>query len=478
MANNSSSDRYQSRVLEMKLLGAFFWGLLLLFLMTSLGCENTRTKQQLERIKTSFYEPHYYVVAHEGLHIGTYSRSASMTNNDEYEFRTTLTMPSANGITFATESVYEFQSRSPYRLSAATRTTRAVTKDRPYRVEQLDPVFNKDEKSQTQSTLKERYGLLNFFALELALMTNLESTDDKLESIETPFHEISSSTKWFIIGRSDHDINLSSTTGERATYSFEKGLPRLDELHDNTGLSMNRISVEEYVALDFRPPHVVENIRIPVDRLIESPESLSTLTVQFEFNNGESGPWASLLDASDTLTSTTQPNTSSFELIDWEGEFVESHTSDTLRSMVAKIIKETHDPHLVVDALVRYVNENITYTDWNTLQTVEETIAQKIGDCTEFSQLFTAMATAADFSARTVVGLAYQDSSRTFGIHAWNEVLFEDGTIRVVDPTWNQIRADATHIEFPPAYQHEIVRTLKNLRIKVLSVDYNSDPNA
>ena len=383
-------------------------------------------------------------------------------------------MPSANGLTFATEAVYQFQSRSPYQLSAATRTTRAVTNDRPYRVEQLDPFTKKDKTNQSRAVLKERYGLLDFFALELALIKNSESSGDELVTIETPYHEISSSTKWTISSRSDRSMTLSSSTGDRATYSFEHGLPHLDVLVDDTGLSMNRISVEDYVTFDFRPPHVVEDIRIPVDRPIESPKSLSTLTVQFEFDDGKLGPWTSVLDARDTLTTSTQPKTSSIERFDWGEESVESLTSDNLRSIVAKIVKEIDDPHLVVDALVAYVNRYITYTNWNTLQSVEETIAQKIGDCTEFSQLFTALATAADLSARTVVGLAYQDSSQTFGIHAWNEVLFKDGSIRVVDPTWNQLRADATHIKFPPAYQHEIVRTLKNLRIRVLDVTYET----
>jgi len=48
--------------------------------------------------------------------------------------------------------------------------------------------------------------------------------------------------------------------------------------------------------------------------------------------------------------------------------------------------------------------------------------------------------------ARTVFGMAYADEGQpAFAFHAWNEVSV-DGEWRAVDPTWNQVRVDATHI--------------------------------
>ena len=459
----------------MKISYVFVWVFLVVLWGTLSGCENAQSSEPLERIRTSFFDPQHYVVAHEGLPIGTYSRIASQTEDDEYEFRTTLSMPSANGLILATDSVYQFQTRSPYQLSAATRTTYTVSNDQPYLVERIYPFNENDLEVRANEESDKEYGLREFFALELALMARLDSEEDELVSVPTPFHETAKSTQWTITDRSDQSIKVFSSVGDLATYSFEEGLPRLDELVDDTGLSMKRISVDDFVALSFRPPHVIEDIRIPVDQPIESPRTLSSLKVQFEFDDDDLGPWSALLDERNVLKTTSESSVSSFTLFKWGGEVSDPHATQKLRSIVAEITEGIDDSDLVVNALVAFVSRTITYTDWNTLQSVEETVAQKIGDCTEFAQLFTALATTAELHARTVVGLAYHESSQTFGIHAWNEVMFEDGSTREVDPTWNQIQADATHIEFPPAYQHEIVSTLKKLRIKVLSVGYDTD---
>lgn len=442
-----------------------------------IGCGGSPTNDHLDLIKESFFEPHYYFVEHDGLHIGTYLRSASMTEDNEYEFRTTLTMWSSDGLTLVTDTVYQFSARPPYRISNATRTIRAITKERPYRVEQLYPDWKSDAKLSNDSSSSERFGLRDFFALELALMANLESNEGEVETIAKPLNDAPISTRWTIKGRANKNVTVSSANGDRATYSLEHGIPRLDVLIDDTGLSVIRVAFDDFDAFDLLPLHVAEDIRIPIDQPIENPRTVSSLTVQFEFDKGELGPWISLLDAQGTLNSSIHTKTSKEENVNWGGETQDLQTASRLRSIIAEVVQGIDDPHLVVNALVAYVNRTLTYTNWNTLQSVEETLDQKIGDCTEFSQLFTALATAAELSARTVVGLAYHQSSQSFAIHAWNEVLLEDGSIRVIDPTWNQTQADATHIEFPTAYQHEIVRTLKNLRIKVLSVDYDSDLN-
>ena len=128
--------------------------------------------------------------------------------------------------------------------------------------------------------------------------------------------------------------------------------------------------------------------------------------------------------------------------------------------------------------LVQFVHEYIAYRPEEPQRTVLETIAERSGDCTEFANLLTALARSAGLPARTVMGLAYAESlkpstSREYAypganlepeiarqhvqdtslrprlaFHAWNEIAI-DGVWRVVDPTWNQLRADATHIPMP-----------------------------
>jgi len=72
------------------------------------------------------------------------------------------------------------------------------------------------------------------------------------------------------------------------------------------------------------------------------------------------------------------------------------------------------------------------------------------GDCNEHSVLYTALARAAGVPARIVVGLVYaNDGSGHAGFyyHAWVEVYTGNEWI-AIDPTWDQVPADATHIAF------------------------------
>ena len=468
----------RGRTCEMKCTRGFFWICVLVALAVLPGCERPRAQHQLERIMSSFLDPIYYVVAHDDLPIGTYTRGAIVTKNKAYEFRTTLTMPSANGLILTTEAVYQFQSKNPYLLSTATRTTHAGSKDTPYSFEHLYPEVKNNMENREDIAIEKRdeYGLSQFFALELALMADGGHTLSEIETSVTPYRSIASSTTWVVRSRTNQEITLSSSAEDLATYSLERGIPNLVSLVDNTGLSMTLTPEESFDTLELQLPHVVEEIMVPVDRPIENPRAATALSVEFVFADGELGPWVTLLDANSTLTSSMQPKTSSTVLLNWAVSARDAYTNDELRTIVSSVVKNRDKPHQIVNALVSYVNRTITYKERNTLQSVEETLAKKVGDCTELSQLFTALASAAELTARTVVGLAYQESSQTFGIHAWNEVQFNDGSVRVVDPTWNQIYADATHIEFPPAYQHEIVATLKDLHINVLNVSYDSVP--
>lgn len=79
-----------------------------------------------------------------------------------------------------------------------------------------------------------------------------------------------------------------------------------------------------------------------------------------------------------------------------------------------------------------------------------EVLSTGRGDCNEHSVLYTALARAAGVPARTVVGLVYSDrfyGDSGFYYHAWVEVFTGKDWI-AIDPTWNQIPADATHIAF------------------------------
>lgn len=68
------------------------------------------------------------------------------------------------------------------------------------------------------------------------------------------------------------------------------------------------------------------------------------------------------------------------------------------------------------------------------------------GDCTEHALLLTTLLRAASIPARELSGLVYtNDDLQVFGYHAWVEV-YVDGGWMAVDPTFDQVPADAGHI--------------------------------
>ncbi len=102
-----------------------------------------------------------------------------------------------------------------------------------------------------------------------------------------------------------------------------------------------------------------------------------------------------------------------------------------------------------VDALVDFVHEYLSYEPGIAAVPVLELLERPVGDCTEYADLLTTLARSLDIPAHTVFGLAYAEGSEpAFDFHAWNEVLV-DGAWYPVDPTWNQLQVDATHIPLP-----------------------------
>jgi hypothetical protein len=103
-----------------------------------------------------------------------------------------------------------------------------------------------------------------------------------------------------------------------------------------------------------------------------------------------------------------------------------------------------------------------------------EVLKTKRGDCNEHAVLYTALARAAGVPTRTVVGLVYSDlfyGKPGFYYHAWVEVFTGKEWISL-DPTWNQIPADVTHIAFVEGgLDQQVLVTSLMGKIKVLPVD-------
>jgi transglutaminase-like putative cysteine protease len=120
----------------------------------------------------------------------------------------------------------------------------------------------------------------------------------------------------------------------------------------------------------------------------------------------------------------------------------------SIRELAKQIVGDEKDPVQRARLLARWVYKNLRGSYAANADNALAVLANKAGDCTEHALLFVALARAVDLPAREVGGLGFVTGKKPlFGWHAWAEI--HDGSQWVsVDPTWNEVYVDATHIKF------------------------------
>ncbi len=138
-----------------------------------------------------------------------------------------------------------------------------------------------------------------------------------------------------------------------------------------------------------------------------------------------------------------------------------------IREQAAKILGRETDARAAVLLLNEWVYGTINKQPVVSIPSAVEVLRQKIGDCNEHTVLFTALARASGIPARMAAGVVYLKNG--FYYHAWPEVWLDEWV--AVDPTFNQLPADATHIRFVTgelSRQVEIMRLVGKLKIDVI----------
>lgn len=114
-----------------------------------------------------------------------------------------------------------------------------------------------------------------------------------------------------------------------------------------------------------------------------------------------------------------------------------------------EIVGTVQKPHDQGTKINQWLYANMKKIDLERSESALSILGHLSGDCTEHARLFVGLARAAGLPAREVGGLMYWHGQRQpqFAWHAWAE--FHNGREWVsVDPAWNQVWVDATHIKF------------------------------
>ena len=122
-----------------------------------------------------------------------------------------------------------------------------------------------------------------------------------------------------------------------------------------------------------------------------------------------------------------------------------------------------------IQTLLQFTYEYIDY-QFTLNISLQDIILEMKGDCTEYAQLFVALARLNGIPAREVGGLVYNysDELPQFSGHAWAEVWMGDDW-REVDPGWNEFNIDATHIKLTDSYFMDLGSV--NERIELVSYE-------
>jgi len=148
---------------------------------------------------------------------------------------------------------------------------------------------------------------------------------------------------------------------------------------------------------------------------------------------------------------------------------VQSH-DPTIRALARTITAARETSAEKISAVLGWLEENIRKEPVDTFSALDVLDAKR-AECQGHAYLYTALMRALGVPTRLVNGLVYSAEHGGFLYHTWAESLVE-GSWRAVDPTFNQTRADATHIALVRgeglAELTPLVDWVGNTRIRVL----------
>lgn len=139
-----------------------------------------------------------------------------------------------------------------------------------------------------------------------------------------------------------------------------------------------------------------------------------------------------------------------------------------IRDLATKIVEGEQNTVERARRIAEWIHENLRPTYAANASNAFQVLENRSGDCSEYTILFVALARSAGIPTREVAGLIYTGDETGMVWHAWAEV--HDGTQWVsVDPMWDQVYVDATHITFSEAVEDwSWVNVIGRLKIEVI----------
>lgn len=397
---------------------------------------------------------HWYRLSLDGRHLGYWHTQnlRDRTGNWIFESEQRFALDAADPVSTTARRV--FAARPPHRLVTAehlqsgrhgVRGVRIEARPDGYAVVRLPPDGTADRLVSWQ------YALADYLKFELWLDSE-QPADGARRSVDTLDFERSArvARTFQIISRNDDGYVIENAAPLSATriqldrdyVPIHLAISGLFELTR----SSRQAALAPRSALQAASYHIPTDRRLPdhtrVSRLVLRVEGADDPQALFGDMETHADGWRLVLQAPPVIGGRVGPSHREETI-----QLPSSHPdiSSLAAGVVAGIPTETGRAL----ALTEFVHRFVEYRPGSPPRGVLELLEDPRGDCTEFADLLTTLARSQGIPAATIFGLAYADGSEpAFTYHAWNE-LYADGTWIAVDPTWGELKVDATHIPLP-----------------------------
>lgn len=441
------------------------------------SCSHYKQDSSIDKLAKTRFKTQSYVMEYRGIPIGTHQSSGTVNENREYEFTHSFTHLTATDVVLKATQVLRFAADSPHQLVQAVSVKHVLPDETPY--ESTTATYNdgkltlhRDGKLLTE--LSSGFTLDEYLGLDSWLTSTDLQVDDSISLRVLHLDQVDVALRTWSITRLTSEL-ITVRSSDQIESSFAKTAQGIHLVRSVDASGLVLLPVSDTTDLDRRSRiPTASQIRIPLDEPLQRPKQLSMLELHVSFANDNPGPWASMLTSDGTLLSYDgRARNPPKQSIKKEQQNVPSVSALVeVKRLANEAVANIHNEQEKITALVALAHEYISYESSKRPKSVVSTLMDRSGDCSDIANLLSSLALASGLNARTVYGLVYDANSQTFQMHAWNEFRLNDGQVRSVDATWNQHHTDATHIEFPDANLHDVLRSLENMTLTVVNYEH------
>ena len=431
------------------------------------------------RIADGLAGERWYAMMFRHRPIGHYRANVGRTGGGHFEFHTRLHFKLAGNVATRMTDTLVFHQRFPHALVHAEHASFAgdVLQKRVVIANGVAEVTGDHKRRHVDVDADLRMG--DYLAIERWLAEAQPAAGQTHSARSLDFDRLEVvADRWRVFARGAGSIDIGKDGQSDATTVRMDANLVPQRMQIGHLFSLQLVADEDTARLWEQQSALFSDTRhVPLDRPIANPESLRRLVLAVQHAHDDPVPWldstrSKVLTGDRSSRNAAEPE----EAASARTATVTHPASDPeLRDLAERAVAGLDEPGDQAAALVGFVHNHVRYHDTERAGSVFDTLRDRVGDCTEFADLYTTLARAIDLPARTVIGLAYRAASAegagAFALHAWNEVAV-DGFWRSVDPTWGQTVADVTHLTLPEGAALAFIAEVPNLRFKVLEMVY------